>query len=668
MLAQTTDVLNAKVFTNKGRKVLKRLYFLGPNAFIRISHVFLKAFILIVFLLSAGAANAQREVIMNDQTDQHIFTYGEIQCFEDSTSSLNFDQIRSDQISSHFKASWSSTPQNYNISSTYWYRIKIKHSSATNKKWILEFFDQTIDDITAYVPTGNGAYQSKHFGAFNKFADRTYHHKNFEINLNIYPDKELTYYFRIKSHQTADIIIVMRSIGWFIQYALNEYLLFGVFYGMILVFAFYNFLMFLAVRQKQYLYYILYNLSVAFYELCNDGVGYQYIWPNSPGWNQYAYGFALCCVSVFALIFTDKLLFLKTNAPWLHKSIWVLISIRVVFFFVCLFADKQWFNYKFLEFIPLCIAFYTGIYVFWKGYRPARFFVLGYSFLFVGFVIKLLTTFGKIDFGTVGYYSLSICFILEMIFFAFALSDQVRILKKVKDNAQREIIKQLRDKEKLKESINARLEKEVRERTSEVIEKAQIIEQQNEDLNRANEILQRQADEILRMNQLLENDNQVLQHDFEKVTRDRIMSTEVDFEEFSKIYPDADSCYRLLAELKWKQGYKCHKCGNDHSFSGRTPYSRKCTKCSHEESVTAFTLLHNIRIPITKGFYLIFLVYSSGGKISSHKLAEILEIRQSTCWQYSNRIKKLLSGRPKKIRSLNGEGWSKLLLEDVHVQ
>ncbi|HEX3386313.1 MAG TPA: transposase, partial [Mucilaginibacter sp.] len=166
----------------------------------------------------------------------------------------------------------------------------------------------------------------------------------------------------------------------------------------------------------------------------------------------------------------------------------------------------------------------------------------------------------------------------------------------------------------------------------------------------------------------LERDKEVLQHDFEKVARDRIMSTEVDFEEFSRIYPDADSCYRLLAELKWRQGYKCHKCGNEHSFGGRTPYSRKCTKCSHEESVTAFTLLHNIRIPITKGFYLIFLVYSSNGKISSHKLAEILEIRQSTCWQYSNRIKKLLPGRTRKTKPESGEGWSKLLLEDVHVQ
>ncbi|HTK18827.1 MAG TPA: 7TM diverse intracellular signaling domain-containing protein [Mucilaginibacter sp.] len=605
---------------------------------------------------------------MDDQNDQHIFTYGEIQSIEDPKGTLQFSQVSSGSDSSKFKDSWSSTPQNYDIASVYWYRIRIKHPSSTQKRWILEFFDQTIDDVTAYIPTANNTYESKHFGALHKFGERTYHHKNFEINLNIYPGKELTYYFRVKSHQTADIIIVLRSVGWFIQYALNEYLLFGVFYGMILVFSFYNLLMFIAVRQRQYLYYIFYNLSVAFYELCNDGVGYQYLWPNSPGWNQYAYGFALCCVSVFALMFTDKLLFVKTNAPWLHRLIQAVIGIRILFFFVCYFTDKQWFNYKFLEFIPLCIAFFTGVYIFIRGYRPARFFVLGYSFLFVGFIVKLLIAFGQINIGTIGYYSLSICFILEMIFFAFALSDQVRVLKKSKENAQREMISQLREKEKLKESINIRLEKEVKERTAEVIEKARIIEQQNEDLNHVNEILQQQAEEIMRMNELLEIDNKVLQHDVEKVTRDRIMSTEVDFEEFSRIYPDADSCYRLLAELKWKQGYKCHKCGNDHSFSGRTPYSRKCTKCSHEESVTAFTLLHNIRIPITKGFYLIFLVYSSNGKISSHKLAEILDIRQSTCWQYSNRIKKLLSGRPRKTRSENGEGWSKLLLEDVHVQ
>ena len=614
-------------------------------------------------LLSAPGALAQQKVIINDDLNQHIFSYQEIECLEDPKGELKFEQVSSPPIEREFKPSWSSTPQNYNLSSVYWYKITIEHPLSTKKSWILEFFDQTIDDIDAYVPDGNGRYKIERFGALHKFSDRQINHKNFEVDLDILPSKTYTYYFRIKSHQTADVIIVLRSVKWFIGYALSEYLLFGVFYGMILVFAFYNLLMFAAVRQRHYLYYILYILSVGFYELCNDGIGYQYIWPNSPVWNEYAYGFALCSVSVFALMFTNKLLLVKSNAPALHKLIYAVIGLRIAYFIICLLANEQWFNYKFLEFIPLCIAFYTGIHVFVKGYRPARFFVLGYTFLFTGFVIKLLINLGQLDLGTISYYSLSICFILEMILLALALGDNVRILKRQKDKAQRETIKQLRDDEKFRESINARLEEQVRERTGEVIEKVHIIEKQNRELNRANDLLQQQAADILRMNLLLEQDNRELQTDYEKVSRDRIMSADVDFEEFSRIYPDADSCHKFLAELKWNGGYKCHKCGSTHSYSGHMPHSRRCGRCSYEESVTAFTLFHNSRIPITKAFYMIFLIYSSNGKISSHKLSEILAIRQSTCWAYSNRIKKLLSTRKKGAKNNSHEGWSNLVLE-----
>lgn len=620
-------------------------------------------FVNLIFLISVLNVQAQQKVAINDQVNQHIFSYGEVECLEDPKGILQFNQVLSPHISAQFRSSQSSTPQNYNLASVYWYRITIKHPPNTKKNWILEFFDQTIDNITAYIPVENGQYEIEKFGALYKFKNREYHHKNFEINLNIYPGKEYTYYFRVKSHQTADVIIVLRSVNRFIQYALNEYLLFGIFYGMILVFAFYNLLMFLAVRQRQYLYYVLYNLGVAFYELCNDGIGYQYLWPNSSVWNEYAYGFALCCVSVFALIFADKLLFVKVKAPRLHKLINIAIGARIIFFFICFFAYKQWFNYKFIEFIPLCIAFYTGIYIFIKGYRPARFFVLGYSFLFAGFVMKLLTTIGQLNLGTIGYYSLSICFILEMVFLALALSDKIRILKRRKDKGQREIIKHLTAAQKLKESINIRLEEQVQQRTHELLEKANIIEKQNEDLNRVNGLLQQQAADILRMNLLLEKDNQELQTGFEKVTRDRIMSAGVDFEEFSTIYPDADSCHKFLANLKWNNGYKCHKCSNTHSFNGHMTYSRRCSKCSYEESVTAYTIFHNGRIPITKAFYMIFLLYSSNGKISSHKLSEILSIRQSTCWAYSNRVKKLLSSRKKAIKNDPHEGWSKLVLE-----
>jgi ribosomal protein S27AE len=623
--------------------------------------------VLLICLFSSSILFAQQKVTVQDQINQHIFSYKEIYCLEDPTGKLSLQDVQSPAVAAKFKASWSSTPQNYKLKSAYWYKVTIVYPAETRKNWMLEFFDQTIDDIAVYTPAANQEYKVERLGALKAFGNRQFQHKNFEVSLKVEPGQERTYYFRIKSHQTADVIIVLRSVNWFVEYALNEYLLFGIFYGMILVFAFYNMMMFIAIRHIQHLYYVFYILSVGFYELCNDGIGYQYLWPDSPGWNKYAYGFALCCISVFALMFTNKLLFVKSKAPGLYKLINTVIAARLTFFVICLVFNRQWFNYKVIEAIPLCIAFYTGIYIFRNGYRPARFFVLGYSFLFIGFTLKFLIMLNVwwLNLGAVSYYSLSMCFIFEMILLGFAIGDKVRILKSEKEKAQQDIIKQLRDNEKLKESINIKLEEQVRERTHEVIEKASIIEKQNEDLSRVNKILEQQTAEISRMNVLLEKDNQELHASFDKVSRDRIMSAGVDFEEFSKIYPDPESCHKFLADLKWRDGYKCHKCGNTHFISGHLPYSRRCGKCSYDESVTSYTIFQNTRIPITKAFYMIFLVYSTNGKISSHKLSEILSIRQSTCWAYSNRIKKLLSSRKTGIKNGNNEGWSKLVVDNT---
>ena len=143
------------------------------------------------------------------------------------------------------------------------------------------------------------------------------------------------------------------------------------------------------------------------------------------------------------------------------------------------------------------------------------------------------------------------------------------------------------------------------------------------------------------------------------------MSTEVDFEEFSRIYPDRETCFKFLSDLKWENGYACKKCGNHHYSNGHLPYSRRCSKCGYDESVIAYTILQNTRIPINKALYIIFLMYSTKGRISSHKLSEIVDIRQSTCWVYATRIKKLMDVKKKELRNAGSQGWGKLVLEMV---
>ncbi|WP_240768532.1 7TM diverse intracellular signaling domain-containing protein [Olivibacter sp. XZL3] len=607
--------------------------------------------------------HAQQSVVLTDSLRQHMFTFGQLKTLIDTTGRLTFNQIRKSSIDSAFTLNRSSTPQNTKINDYYWYKLRINHQDTKQKLFVLEFFDQTIDQIDAYIPVSADRYTRILLGDELNFSSRPFKHKNFVIPLYDELQGEYDYYFRIKSSQLADVIVVLRSIDYFVGYALGEYFSFGVFYGMIFIFCFYNMVMFFAVRQRAYLYYVCYLLCVALFEMCTDGIAYQYLWPGLSNWNQFAFGVVLCLMSVSALLFTQRLLLLQRKAPRLHRFISSVIVLRLLFFAYCLFFDKNLFNYKFLEAIPLVVAFGSGIYIWLTGYRPARYFVIGYGFLFFGYLVKFLIMLGFtwLNFGVVSYYILSFCFIMEMTFLSLAIGDRVRVLKYSRDRAQQLTINQMKINQQLKDNINKELETKVKARTQELLEKSAIIARQNEALSAANQTLQEQRDEISRINALLNKDNEELKENVEQVTRARVLSTGVPFEEFSKLYPDQESCLKFLAELKWQKGYQCKKCASNTFYPGHLPYSRRCTSCGYEESPTAHTLLQNVRIPINKSFYLIYLIYSTKGKISSHKLSDILAIRQSTCWAYSKKIKQQIEEKKLGFSKSNDQGWSELL-------
>src|ERR1700761_2237624 len=450
------------------------------------------ALLFCALLFISFSTRAQVTVNITDSAKQQIFRYGEVNYLEDMRGVFNIDQIKSSAFTNKFRVSQIATPVTNNASVTYWYRLKIRHNPQSKNNWILEFFDQTIDSITVYSPDKNHNYTATLLGSSRPFSARLYQHKNFGLNLDNSLSGPQVYYVRIKSHQPVNVIMVLRSVNWFITYALDEYFFFGIFYGMILVFGLYNLMMFIAMRQRQYLYYVAYNLSIGLYEMCADGIAYQYIWPASPVWNHNAYGVALFSASIFSVLFTQSLLNLKANAPRLNMLIKWVIALRTIFFVLCLTVNHNWFSYKIIEIIPLTLAYFTGCYVLIKGYRPARFFVIGYSFLLTGFVIKAMIALDIwwLPVTAFEYYSLSVCFIAEMVFISFAIGDKVRILKRTEEVAQLKLINQLKQNEELNEILNKRLEEQVQQRTRELVEKSSLIAHQNAELQSVNGLLQ----------------------------------------------------------------------------------------------------------------------------------------------------------------------------------
>lgn len=94
----------------------------------------------------------------------------------------------------------------------------------------------------------------------------------------------------------------------------------------------------------------------------------------------------------------------------------------------------------------------------------------------------------------------------------------------------------------------------------------------------------------------------------------------------------------LIASVKWSNGYICRHCHHDNYCRGKSPFSRRCTRCKREESAAAHTLFHNLKFPVNKAFYIAYHVCALGEDFSSYQYAEKLNINQMTCWKFRKRI------------------------------
>lgn len=605
-------------------------------------------------------ARGQDPFEINDTIDQHIFSYGDLSWLQEPDSALSIDEILLPVFQTMFKANEFYSPYNLDRESAYWIRLRLKYNPESSKRWLLEFFDQTTDSIEVYFPD-NKSYTKKVIGESLPFAARTFLHKNFAVEIANDSDDVKEYYFRVKSKNRVNVIIVLRSVNRFIYYALNEYFLYGLFYGIILVVAIYNLMMYFLIRERQYITYIMYVLSVGIFTMCSDGIAFQYLWPDHPEWNAKASGIALFSLVLCALFFLKQFLHTRSRFPALNKIINGVIVARVLIFIIALFFYPLLFEFRWIEVIPLTIAFYTGINSYLKGYKPARFFVVAYGLLFIGFWVKVFINLDipLIPGSVVTHYSISISFWFEMWLLSFALADKVRIIKDSKDRALRRIIRQHESNQLLKDKVNRELENEVAKRTCEINDQKLIIESQNADLSTANEKLKEQAAEISRMNALLDLDNYKLKNSIKEEMLARAGRKNMEYKEFKKIFPDELTCWRYLEQQKWGNSYSCKKCLHDKHLPGRGKFDRRCTKCGYNESPTAYTIFHRIRFPIDKAFYIVHLAITERDDLTIDQLSALLELRRNTCWSFKDKVNRQMKKTDRSREQL--ANWERLI-------
>ncbi|GGZ26103.1 hypothetical protein GCM10007049_18370 [Echinicola pacifica] len=569
---------------------------------------------------------------IDDNLDERIFGISQLEFYEDSTNLLGFDKIAAPKFQDNFKIHPGANKNKFDINHTYWVKISLEKTPESAKKWMMEFYDQTIDYLEVYIPDEEGRYTKLSMGDALPFRSRQFLHKNFELILGNTNAGIDNYYIKVRSSQKADIRIAIRSVNRFVNYAMNEYFAYGIFYGMIAIIGLYNLLVYTVIREIKYLYYTFYLLSVGIYAMCVDGIAFQYLWPSHPDWNQIANGLFSYFIVLWAVLFSIKFLNTKYRSPKIHIALLTTLILKSMIFAAGLLGNYKLFEIKYYDVLPFFLIFTGSIYIWTRGYKVARFFVIAYGLLFLGVVIKVLANTSVIPHYTLVYYSLHLAFLLEMLLLTFALGDRIRILKDNRDRAMKRAIRQMETNFTLKEKVTLELESKVKERTSQLAHKNELLEEYNKQLTAKDE-------EIKRINSLLDKDNWKLKSNIKASFQARLSNKLLSYEEFRGIFPDSSSCMRYLEERKWGKGFHCRQCENTKSAPGPKLFTKRCSKCGHIDSVTAGTIFHRVKFPLEKAFYIAYEQISAHEPKTIEELAEMLETGKNTVWNFKKKTR-----------------------------
>jgi len=438
-----------------------------------------KLFIFAFLLLTALSVSAQ--VIIRGG-DERVLIGRQISVLK-SPRELGFNDV---VRSADFKKNNSNVPNlGFSTVST-WIRFTVANQS-NSPLLLLDVAYPILDEVELFSPDTLQQYHGSLMGEIRKFNTRKYKHPDYIFDLNIPANTSKTYYLRIKSAEQLIIPISVNQPVELWQFLSTENLLSGLFIGAVFIMFLYNLFIFFSVRDKSYIYYVIYVASVGFTQIGIRGYTFQYLWGNSTGFELRSVILFACAGAIAAILFTRSFLSTPRRAHKFDKVLIGVIFLQSVAFLLTL-AGKIQIGFQLMQVSTTLFAFslliVSGI-VMQRGYRPAKFVFYSWSVLLAGAIIFTLKDNGILPYNTFTSYSMQAASVIEMALLSFGLADRINILKREKEASQAAALRIAEENEHIIREQNVVLELKVNERTVELSESNDELNKTLDDLKQA---------------------------------------------------------------------------------------------------------------------------------------------------------------------------------------
>jgi len=414
---------------------------------------------LVVLLLLLGANNINASVVTAKDEANLAFYTQSILFIADPTHNLTIEEVqRIDQ----WQLWQDKNILNFGMTqSAYWVKIDLENMDSEQ---YLRLKAPLLDYIDIYFVANNGSIDYRQSGAAYPFSQREVQALDYLFKI---PQGKLTAYIRLRSNFALQVPLEIASLENFNQSSMQQYWGLGLYFGLMMIMSFYNLFIYFSVRDKTYLFYILYISFISLTYASFKGISFQYIWNLKPYFNTLVPALA-SLPAIFIILFSMN--FLGINRGKFPKLYWISCFFITLLLSCCIFnfLGEYYFSANISQVLVSVMSIYllaASAFIYKQGVKTARFFLLSWTLYLVSVVIYILQLQSIIPYT--GFTNNAILYgsATEAVLISFALADRINILKEEKEASQQQALQTLEENQRIVRQHNTILESRVQERT-----------------------------------------------------------------------------------------------------------------------------------------------------------------------------------------------------------
>lgn len=276
---------------------------------------------------------------------------------------------------------------------------------------------------------------------------RSLSHHNFVFTVK--PSRDVRGYLLMRLKSEGSMLLPLRLTRQSNFFANDhiEQLVFGLYFGIMLVMVLYNLFLYASTRDRSYAFYVFYILFFLLFQFSLWGFTHELLLPNSPKLAKYSLPIFLHLTTLFQLLFATQFFQSKSLIPRQYKLSGYLSFVTFASLAIGGFLPYRWFVIVgILTGAGAALAiFYMGLSLYMKKVKAARFFLIAYATLIFGILLLALRNFGIINYSFLSTYSAQIGSALEVVLLSLALADKINLWRDEKEAAQKHVIDRERE-------------------------------------------------------------------------------------------------------------------------------------------------------------------------------------------------------------------------------